>query len=116
MTPQIELTIVSMETIREMGKMIGDRFNPEKVILFGSYARGEGSINSDVDLLVVMRSDAPRFERSTPIRVALSERWVEPIDVIVRSPDLYERNKAIPYTVDFEATQGGLVLYEKKRV
>jgi predicted nucleotidyltransferase len=108
-----ELSVIPMETIREMGKLIGERFNPEKVILFGSYARGDATIDSDVDLLVVMESDAPRFERSLPIREAISQRWVEPIDVIVRSPRMLEQNKDIPYTLEHEAAGEGVTLYEK---
>jgi predicted nucleotidyltransferase len=38
---QTELNVIPMAAIREMGQLIGERFNPEKVILFGSYARGE---------------------------------------------------------------------------
>jgi predicted nucleotidyltransferase len=108
------LSVIPMETIREMGKLIGERFNPEKVILFGSYARGEGGINSDVDFLVVMESDAPRFKRSGPIRSALSERWIEPIDIIVRSPGVFARNREVPYTLEHEAMKDGVVLYEKR--
>ena len=114
MNQQTELSVIPMETIREMGKLIGERFHPEKVILFGSYARGEGGINSDVDLMIVMESSAPRFERSVPIRSALSEHWIEPIDVIVRSPEVLDRNKDIPGTLEYEAIRDGVVLYEKR--
>ena len=68
-----ELSIIPMETIREMGKLIGERFHPDKVILFGSYARGEAGIDSDVDLMVVMESGAIWYKRSTPICLALFE-------------------------------------------
>ena len=51
-----ELTAIPMVTIRQMGKLIGKRFRPDKVILFGSYARGEGGVNSDVDLPAILRS------------------------------------------------------------
>jgi predicted nucleotidyltransferase len=114
MSLQTKLAVIPMDTIREMGRLIGERFNPDKVILFGSYARGEGAIHSDVDLLVVMPSSAPRFKRSGPIRSALSERWIEPIDVIVRSPEVFAKNKDIPYTLEHEAAKNGVVLYEKR--
>ena len=113
---QQTLSIIPMAAIREMGKLIGERFHPDKVILFGSYARGEANINSDVDLMVVMESDAPRFRRSTPIRRALSTRWTEPIEVIVRSPEIYAKNRDVPYTLEYEATKDGVILYEKNRI
>jgi len=61
-----------------------------------------------------MESEAPWFKRSTPIRLALGERWIEPFDVIVRSPAVYERYKDVPYTLEHEATKGGVVLYEER--
>ncbi|MFH0980460.1 MAG: nucleotidyltransferase domain-containing protein [Planctomycetota bacterium] len=103
-----------MRTIQEMAELVARRFNPEKIILFGSYARGQAGENSDVDLMVVMDSDAPWFRRSVPIRLALLEKFNEPVDVIVRRPSTYARNRDTPDTVTHEAAQHGLVLYEKR--
>ena len=44
----------AQETISEMVRRIVERFHPEKIILFGSYARGTAGPDSDVDLLVVL--------------------------------------------------------------
>lgn len=66
--------------------------------------------------MVVMDSDAPRFQRGVPLRLALSEHWIEPIDVIVRSPEVFERRKSQPYTLEYEAVKDGVLLYEKKRI
>lgn len=44
---------------------------PEKIILFGSYARGDATEDSDIDILIIQPSDLPRYKRSTPIRLAL---------------------------------------------
>ena len=107
------MNIIQMATIREMGRLIGERFQARRVVLFGSYARGQADENSDVDLLVVMDSDAPWLERSVPIRKALSERWIEPVDVIVRSPRIFEEKKNQPYTLEHEAMKDGVVLYER---
>ena len=109
-----ELSIIPMETIREMGKLIGERFHPDKVILFGSYARGEAGIDSDVDLMVVMESDAIWYKRSTPICLALLERWIEPIEIIVRSPEVFAQRKCQPDTLEYEAMRDGVVLYEER--
>jgi len=46
--------VVSMEQIEEFGRRIGEQFKPERVILFGSYAYGTPTPDSDVDLLVIM--------------------------------------------------------------
>ncbi|MGD0463849.1 MAG: nucleotidyltransferase domain-containing protein [Tepidisphaeraceae bacterium] len=111
-----ELSVIPMETIREMGKLIGERFHPDKVILFGSYARGEAGIDSDVDLMVVMESKAQWYERSVPIWMAISERWIEPIDIIVRSPEVFAQRQSQPDTLEYAAMREGVVLYEEKRL
>jgi len=49
--------MVSISKIRELGRRIGREFQPEKVLLFGSHARGEPHPDSDVDLLVIMPSE-----------------------------------------------------------
>ena len=46
--------MVDRHNIQTFATQISDKFSPEKVVLFGSYARGTASDNSDVDLLVVM--------------------------------------------------------------
>ena len=109
-----DLSIISMDSFRDIGLLIGERFEPEQVILFGSYARGEGKINSDLDLLVVMESPMPRFKRSAAIRSALSEYWTEPFDIVIRSPERFAHNKVIPFTLEYEAANDGVVLYEKR--
>lgn len=76
--------------------------------------RGEAGIDSDVDLMVVMNSDALWYKRSTPIRLALSERWIEPIDIIVRSPKVFAQRQSQQYTLEYEAAKDGVVLYEKR--
>ena len=116
MSQVTELRVIPMEMIRRMGKLIGERFHPEKVILFGSYARGEANVNSDVDIMVVMESDAPWFKRSGPIRSALSEHWIEPMDIIVRAPEVFQQRIKQPYTLEHEAIKNGVVLYEKKSI
>jgi predicted nucleotidyltransferase len=55
---------VPMSVIRHHARLIADRFQPEKIILFGSYAYGTPHAGSDVDLLVV-----------TPARNELDQAW-----------------------------------------
>ena len=76
---------IDRATIRAVAELIVERFDPEQIILFGSHARGEVDEHSDVDLLVVLRADAPRPSRGNPIRRAIAERFVLPVDVMIRS-------------------------------
>ena len=52
--------MTSMETVERMVDRIVERFQPQKVILFGSHARGDARSGSDFDLLIVAPSDEPR--------------------------------------------------------
>lgn len=70
--------------IKEWARQLALRFKPEKIILFGSYAYGEPSTDSDVDLLVVMPHSGSSIKIASEIRMALPV--TTPIDVIVRSP------------------------------
>jgi len=54
--------MLSQATIQQITD-VAERFRPEKILLFGSYARGEVHANSDLDLLVVMDTVAPRGQR-----------------------------------------------------
>src|SRR5208282_3645972 len=59
--------------IRDIVRRIVDTAQPEKVILFGSQARGDARPNSDFDVLVIKPSDEPRYLRSIPLYVALAD-------------------------------------------
>lgn len=105
--------MIPLETIQEMAAKIAKQFNPEKIILFGSYARGEATENSDVDFLVLMETDAPRGERSAPIIRMLAEAYVEPVDVVVRSPQTFGHTADVFGSFDYQVLKEGKVLYER---
>ena len=74
------------ETIDEIVSRIVNGFHPEKIVLFGSYARGTADIHSDVDLLVVMPVPGSRRRLATEIDLALVGIDL-PADVIVVTPE-----------------------------
>jgi predicted nucleotidyltransferase len=61
----------------------------ERVVLFGSYARGEADEDSDVDLVVIKPTDAPFFERLREAATCLEPEW--PVDLLVYTPAEFER-------------------------
>lgn len=73
------------ETIQEMVRRIVEGFDPEKIILFGSQARGDGGPDSDVDLLVVMNTES-RKRATREIRMALDAMGI-PKDIVVITPE-----------------------------
>ena len=107
-------THIDKNTIQSITQLIVERFNPEQVILFGSHARGEVGEHSDVDLLVVLRNDAGRSQRGNPVRRAIAERFVLPVDVIIRSPEVLAVQRDDPYSFIHEMLKEGKVLYERR--
>ena len=79
---------IPMSVIRRYARQIAERFRPEKIVLFGSFAYGTPRVDSDVDLLVVMPS-ANTVSQAVRIRLALRAPF--PMDLLVRTPDNLQR-------------------------
>lgn len=107
-------THIDRNTIRTIAKLIVERFDPDLIILFGSHARNEAGKHSDVDLLVVVREDADwQKQRGNPVRRAIAEHFVLPVDVIIRSPESVARQRDDPYSLINTILREGEVLYER---
>ncbi|MFN2421703.1 MAG: excisionase family DNA-binding protein [Gemmatimonadota bacterium] len=98
--------------IDEMVRRIVEQFDPERIILFGSHARGDPGPDSDVDLLVVMEFEGLKREKQIEIRVALHDIRV-PKDIVVATPDEIERYRDIIGTIIRPALREGRTLYER---
>jgi len=103
---------IPLKEIRSIAERIAEKFDVEKIILFGSYANGKADENSDVDLLVVMNTKKRPIQQRyviykslTPVHFAL--------DIIVRTEDDIKRR--IPQGDWFlkEAYEMGKVLYAR---
>jgi predicted nucleotidyltransferase len=84
---------------------------PERIVLFGSWARGDAGPDSDLDLLVVTAFEGARSQTAIAILKALADLPV-PTDAAVLRPDEWERWRGVPGTVAYPADQEGVVLYE----
>jgi len=100
--------------ISEMVNRIVEHFDPEKIILFGSYARGEAGPNSDVDLLVVMPVQGSKREKQLEIRALLHGIQLAK-DIVVSRPEDFDWRKDIVGTIEYPATKEGKVLYARDR-
>jgi predicted nucleotidyltransferase len=98
--------------INRMVKRIVKKFHPEKIILFGSQARGEAKPDSDVDLLVIMSCKGAQHEKAVEILETLDD-IVIPTDVIVTSPEDFARRKEVVGTIEWPAAREGKVLYAR---
>lgn len=98
--------------IDELVRRVVEAANPEKIILFGSGARGDLGKNSDLDLLVVKRG-AHRRQLAQKIYMNLFGLG-QPVDVIVVTPEDIQRYKDSHALVVKPALEEGKVLYEKE--
>jgi predicted nucleotidyltransferase len=102
--------MVAMNIIEEFGKKVGREFGAERVILFGSYARGIVTEDSDVDLLVIGPFKGRSVDKSVEIRMKL--RPVFPIDLLVRTPEKVRQRMEMGDDFMREILEEGKVLYE----
>ena len=87
------------------------RFHPHRIDLFGSYAYGEPTLDSDVDLLVVMDSDQSMFPRIREVSEVAEVPFL-PMDMIVRTPEEMAERVAMGDPFMLEVLTRGVVLYE----
>ena len=104
----------TLETkLGEMVRRIVERFDPERIVLFGSHARGEATEHSDVDLLVVLKDVASKRDKAVEIRGALFGLGVAK-DVVVVSCEELNKKKDLVGTIVYPALREGRLLYERR--
>jgi uncharacterized protein len=102
---------IPLAAIRRFARRIAERFQPDKIILFGSYAYGKPHEESDVDLLVIMRC---RNAIDQSIRIKTSFKRLFSLDLIVRTPWQIERGLKDDNWFLREIIEKGKTLYEAR--
>ncbi|MSS73624.1 MAG: nucleotidyltransferase domain-containing protein [Candidatus Latescibacteria bacterium] len=105
-----EVAATTQGKIQEMVRRIVERFDPEKVILFGSHARGTAGPDSDVDLLVIKRVVGSKRKERLEIRAALRGIGLAK-DVVLATPEEMEKYRDLVGTIIHPAMREGKVLY-----
>ena len=105
-----EAVMVEMNDIYKLANRIAEQFQPERIILFGSYARGNPSPDSDVDLLVVLPFHGKNWQMAAEIRRRV--RAAMAMDLLVRTPEQIRQRLSSGDTFLQEIIQQGQVLYE----
>jgi uncharacterized protein len=109
-----EIVPGNADLYREIVARIVPMADPDRVIMFGSRARGDHRPDSDVDLLVVAPSTKPRFRRAGPLYRALADLPVE-VDIVVYTPEEISAWRDVEQAFVTTATREGVVLYERPR-
>lgn len=101
----------NMDEIKSQTKHIVKTFDPEKIILFGSYAHGNPSSQSDVDLLIIIDTNESSFTLSSKISLILEHSF--PLDIIVKTPEqIKKRLQKGDFFIE-DIINHGKVIYER---
>jgi predicted nucleotidyltransferase len=104
--------MIGTDKISEIVNKIAFGYNPEKIILFGSYATGNPNEDSDLDLFIIKDTDLPRPQRTVQVRKIIYGSMI-PIDLIVYTPNEIEESKKNIFGFVYEVLNTGKILYER---
>lgn len=105
---------VTEDLLREVTQRIRAAGDPQKIVLFGSHARGNARPDSDLDLLIIEESDLPRYRRAPRYLRALVGLFPAK-DVVVYTPAEVAEWRDVPHAFVTTALREGSVLYEHPR-
>ena len=98
--------------IEEITRKIVDAFHPNRVVLFGSRARGDYHAASDIDLFIEMESNEKPWQRRIRVRKLFPDQWW-PMDLVVYTPaEVQARRNGLATVVPYVEREGK-VLYER---
>lgn len=106
--------MVTTNQIQEMSIRIQQKFDPDKTILFGSYANGQAREDSDIDLLVVAAMPGNTGQRYSAVRKLLAD-IPSSFDLVVKTPEEYQEYKVVVNNIVYFAEKYGKVLYERAK-
>ena len=105
--------MIETRQINEIVERIAVNYNPDKIILFGSYAHGNYSDNSDLDFILVKDTNAPKHKRGLEVR-RLFYRLTVPMDFKIYTSSEFDKELSNQYSFLSSAIKGSKILYERK--
>ncbi len=102
--------MIAMKDIRAFARRIAKEFEPKRIILFGSYAYGKPTEDSDVDILVVFNGRGSARQKSLEIRLRMHPGY--PLDLLTRTEQEVRQRLAMNDWFMQEIIEQGKVLYE----
>lgn len=103
---------MNQTTTEEVFNTIIKGYNPSKIILFGSHARGTANEFSDLDLLIIKETDEPRYKRARVIRQLFIQQPCA-MDILVYTSEEYATLMQFKSLIPYIATSEGKIIYEK---
>ncbi|MGN6540478.1 MAG: nucleotidyltransferase domain-containing protein [Ginsengibacter sp.] len=88
-------------------------YDPEKIYLFGSYAKGNHNENSDIDLFIVKKTDKRKLDRNREVRKCIKTYPSTGLDVFVLTPSELKKGMREFINIGKEAVTTGKLVYER---
>jgi uncharacterized protein len=104
--------MVTQSQIQQLVNGIVQGYKPEKIYLFGSYANGTPTKDSDIDLFIVKETDKRRIHRGSDVRKSIKD-YIAPMDIIVYTPKELEIAMTYFMNIGKIAVNTGKLLYER---
>ena len=102
--------MIAIYHIQALSQQISDQFQPDRIILFGSYAYGQPTEDSDVDLLVILPFEERPVDKAIAIRQRLRPHF--PLDLMARTPQQIQQRLAMGDFFIQDILKNGHILYE----
>jgi predicted nucleotidyltransferase len=102
--------MISISEIQAFSQQIAEKFQPERIILFGSYASGKPTEDSDVDLLVILPFEELPVQKAIAIRQQIKAPF--PLDLMARTPQQIQQRLEMGDFFIQDIMKNGRVLYE----
>jgi uncharacterized protein len=106
--------MVTRSKISEIVDKIVINYQPDKIILFGSYAKRSANDESDVDFIIVKNTNKPKHKRGGDVRRHLLGSLVS-IDLKIYTPSEFEEEKGQEYSFLNSALENSEIVYERKK-
>jgi predicted nucleotidyltransferase len=100
-------------SLREITRRLVEAYEPEQVYLFGSRARGDADSDSDYDLLLVVRDDAPPARRSSGLAYEALRGTGTAADVLVCTRTWFERRRGLKASLPGTVLREGRLLHAR---
>lgn len=105
--------MIDPRTVDEIVRRIAEGYDPDKVIIFGSVAKGTEHEDSDIDLLILKNDTRKPVERNREVRRLLFGIKY-PIDVFVKTTEEFDRFRDVVGSMFYDASREGRVIYERR--
>ena len=104
---------VTQPPLDQIVRTIADALHPRRIVLFGSRARGDNRLDSDLDILIEVESNLPPRARAVQVDSLFARRnW--PMDIVVYTPEEVRQQRQQKNSLVSAAEREGRVLYERR--